>query len=547
MAMFFQKHKTSYFHLAKNCTMSKLPVVFLILFYCISNGQSEQPYWQQEVQYNIEVSLNDIQHSLTGKLTLEYINHSPDTLSFIWFHIWPNAYRNNKTAFYKQLENDKENKKKLKKIEPGFIDSLNFTIDGKTVVAITDPENIDIIKLPLSKPLLPNQRITIRSPFYVKLPSYYSRSGYDGQQYMVCQWYPKPAVYDRKGWHVFPYLDQGEFYSEYGSFTVSITLPAEYIVGATGNLQTMSESEKYKSIGSNNYKNRENGSIQKYITDKPGQTKTLIYKADKVHDFAWFADKDFVIQYDTLQLPSGKVTDAFTYYQPNGNDEWKNSLLFIKDAVTSYSSWLGEYPYPVVQAVEGPKNQSSGGMEYPMITLITSPGADKENLDAVITHEVGHNWFYGIIGSNERENPWMDEGINTYYQFRYEAAKYRSNSIFGKAIPKELKSLSTDDFLARIYIALNNLPAKELVATSSTGFANKEDYGIVVYIKTAVWLFITEASIGKEEMDKGMKAYYELWKFRHPYPEDLKRALENASGKKLDDLFALLHKEGSFQ
>lgn len=547
MAMFFQKHKTSYFHLAKNCTMSKLPVFFLILFYYISNGQSEQPYWQQEVQYNIEVSLNDIQHSLTGKLTLEYINHSPDTLSFIWFHIWPNAYRNNKTAFYKQLENDKENKKKLKKIEPGFIDSLNFTIDGKTVVAITDPENIDIIKLPLSKPLLPNQRITIRSPFYVKLPSYYSRSGYDGQQYMVCQWYPKPAVYDRKGWHVFPYLDQGEFYSEYGSFTVSITLPAEYIVGATGNLQTMSESEKYKSIGSNNYKNRENGSIQKYITDKPGQTKTLIYKADKVHDFAWFADKDFVIQYDTLQLPSGKVTDAFTYYQPNGNDEWKNSLLFIKDAVTSYSSWLGEYPYPVVQAVEGPKNQSSGGMEYPMITLITSPGADKENLDAVITHEVGHNWFYGIIGSNERENPWMDEGINTYYQFRYEAAKYRSNSIFGKAIPKELKSLSTDDFLARIYIALNNLPAKELVATSSTGFANKEDYGIVVYIKTAVWLFITEASIGKEEMDKGMKAYYELWKFRHPYPEDLKRALENASGKKLDDLFALLHKEGSFQ
>ncbi len=533
--------------MVKLIQMVRLSGIFLLTCVCIFSVKSQTSYWQQEVRYTIDVSLNDVQHALNGKLALDYFNHSPDTLSFIWFHLWPNAYRNNNTALYKQLLNDKEGKKKLKNVDPGYLDSLDFKVDGKPSSIQYDGENIDMAKLLLPKPLYPGEHITITTPFYVKLPSYFSRSGHAGQQYMVCQWYPKPAVYDRKGWHAFPYLDQGEFYSEYGSFNVTITLPAEYVVGATGSLQSTDEYEQYKTIGSQNYQNREKGTVRFYKPGKPGQTKKLFYQAGNVHDFAWFADKDFIIQFDTVQLPSGKITDAFTFYQPNSNKEWRNSIDFVKDAVTSYSRWLGEYPYPVVQAVEGPKNNSSGGMEYPMITLITSPDADKENLDAVITHEVGHNWFYGMLGTNERDNPWMDEGLNTFYQFRYEADKYRANSIFGKGLPKELKALSAQDFLARIYVALNNLPAKEPVVTSSTNFANKEDYSIVVYIKAAIWLFIAENTLGKEEFDKGMKTYFESWKFKHPYPEDLKNTLENASGKKLDDLFELLNKEGSFR
>jgi len=510
-------------------------------------SQAQQTYWQQEVNYSIQVSLNDQQHSLNGKTIIEYINHSPDTLSFIWFHIWPNAYRNDQTALTKQLKTDKENKKNLKKKEIGWIDSLNFTIEGKTVTVEPHPEFIDVIKIILPKPLLPEQQISISTPFFVKLPSYYSRSGHDGQQYMICQWYPKPAVYDKKGWHAMPYLDQGEFYSEFGSFKVDITIPSEYVIGATGTLQNKEEYEKYKSIGSTNYLNREKGRAQSYVTDKPGQLKTLSYIAENVHDFAWFADKDFVIQFDTLQLASGRIMEAFTFYQPNGNKEWRNSISFVEDAVTYYSNWIGEYPYPVAQAVEGPKNQSSGGMEYPMITLITSPGADKESLDGVITHEVGHNWFYGILGSNERDQPWMDEGLNTYYQFRYEAIKYRSNGVFGDMIPKNLKDLSVSDFQARIYSILNSLPAQKPIFTSSTGFPNKEEYGNVVYLKTAIWFFIVENAIGQDKLDKGMKEYFEKWKFKHPSPEDLKEALEKSSGLGLTELFELLNKVGHFE
>ena len=125
--------------------------------------------------------------------------------------------------------------------------------------------------------------------------------------------------------------------------------------------------------------------------------------------------------------------------------------------------------------------------------------------------------------------------------------KYHGNTIFGKAIPKELKTLSVDEFLGRIYGALNNIPAREAIATSSTGFANKDDYGIVVYIKTALWFYIAEVTMGKETLDKGMKAYFETWKYKHPYPEDLRQSLEKASNTNLGSLFGLLHKEGSLR
>lgn len=505
-----------------------------------------QDYWQQEVQYNIDVTLDTKLKSLDGNLQVKYSNKSPDTLNYIWFHLWPNAYKDNNTALAKQLAVDKEGRKKLKnKKREGYIDGLAFTVDGKTVAIAPDSAgNADVIKVLLPSPLLPGQTASIATPFHVKLPYYFSRSGYDGDQYMICQWYPKPAVYDRKGWHAFPYLDQGEFYSEFGSFTVNITVPSEYIVGATGTLMTKDELHQYQTIGAQNYQAR--SAVAKYQTDKPGMSKTLQYHGENIHDFAWFADKDVVIQYDTLQLTSGKKVDVFAWYQPNGNAKWGQSVSYIEDAVRKYSAWIGEYPWPVVQAVEGPKNLSSGGMEYPMITLITSPDADAEGLDGVITHEVGHNWFYGILASNERDHPWMDEGINSFYQFRYEAEKYKSNSIFGKSMPKEIKALPADELLSRVYNALNSLPAKEPVNTGSTGFANKNNYGIVVYVKAATWLYLVEAALGKEKFDIAMQAYFEKWKFRHPYPEDLKESLEKAWQVDLSQYFDLLNKEGNF-
>jgi aminopeptidase N len=180
-------------------------------------------------------------------------------------------------------------------------------------------------------------------------------------------------------------------------------------------------------------------------------------------------------------------------------------------------------------------------MEYPMITLITSPKATREELDGVIAHEVGHNWFYGMLGSNERDNPWMDEGINTYYEFRYEAEKYRGNTMLGSMIPKYLKRLTAAEFLDNLYAVIGQVKAPEPIATPAADFPSEFDYGLVVYARTAVWLHLVEKEMGFPDFEKGMHAYFAAWKFKHPNPEDLQASLESISHTSLAKIFNLLH------
>jgi len=521
--------------------------ILLILLMLQVKAFAQNNYWQQQLSYQIDVALNDKEKSLTASETIVYKNNSPEILNFIWFHIWPNAYKNNTTALFAQLNGDTERKKKMEKISYGFIEGLAFTVDGQSAKteAHSNPQYIDIVKLVLPQPLKPGDSVTISTPFKVQLPSYFSRSGFADGEFMVCQWYPKPAVFDKNGWHEFPYLDYGEFYSEYASYKVNITLPADYIVGATGVLQTKNELDQYKMIGTKNAANRE-GKPERYRAADPKTTKSLTYMQDNVPDFAWFADKDFVIQYDTIQLQSGKVVDAFSYYHNKKNTIWNNSIDYIKDGTRHYSNWIGDYAYPVVQAIEGPKNNSSGGMEYPTITLITSPDAKKETLDAVITHEVGHNWFMCMLGSNEREHTWQDEGMNTYFQIRYEAEKYRSNSIFGSSLPAALKEKSEEDFLGIIYNAMVSIPMEPAIETPADKFATSNDYSTVSYLKAALWMYIIESSTSRETVDNAFKNYFSKWKFKHPQPADMKAAFEETVGKNLDGLFALLNKVGGF-
>jgi hypothetical protein len=522
-------------------------ITLLLCLLASSALMAQSSYWQQNLRYNIEAELNDTEKSITGFETIVYKNNSPQTLEFIWFHIWPNAYKHDSTALMKQIKNDTERSKKVKDYGVGSIDGLAFKINGEPAQTTPHPnaQYIDIIKLLLAKPLLPGDSIIISTPFKVMLPPYFSRSGHSEGEFIACQWYPKPAVFDQAGWHEFPYLDMGEFYSEYADFTVRLTVPSAYVVGATGTLQTKEELDTYKRIGTRNVLKRKKPTL--YVSSNPGTKKTLQYYAKQVPDFAWFADKNFVIQYDTVRLASGKTVDAFSYYHNKKKTIWRNSIDYIKDATKKYSHWIGEYEYPVVQVVEGPSNNSSGGMEYPMITLITSPDAEVEKLDAVITHEIGHNWFMSMLGSNERAHTWMDEGLNTYFQFRYEAEKYRSNSIFGKSIPSNIKQLPADKFLGVIYNAIDkNLPMNSAMDTPADQFPNSNEYGLVSYIKTALWLYVLESTVGTAKVDLAVQNYFNKWKNKHPQPEDMKAAFEEALGKNLDSYFLLTKKVGKF-
>src|SRR6218665_2433604 len=238
------KHINCYFW--ENCiVLKKLLLIFFVFIFknCFSQNS---PYWQQKVDITIDATLNDFMNTLAGNIKMVYSNHSPDTLHFIWIHVWPNAYKNDRTAFSDQLLENGSTKFYFSSEENrGYINRLAFKVNDVSAEAEDHPQHQDIVKLLLPTPLAPGDSAHITTPFHVKLPYHFSRSGFVGQSFMITQWYPKPAVYDRKGWHEMPYLDQGEFYSEFGSFDVQVTVPVSYKVAATGKkLNETSEGDK---------------------------------------------------------------------------------------------------------------------------------------------------------------------------------------------------------------------------------------------------------------------------------------------------------------
>ncbi|HEY5369841.1 MAG TPA: M1 family metallopeptidase [Hanamia sp.] len=559
--------------------------LFLICFlYCqLPVSLSQKKYFQQQVNYNIEVTLHDSDNTLNAFETINYTNNSPDTLNFIWFHLWPDAYKNDRTAFSEQmLILNKTDFYFSNESERGYINRLDFKVDGTTANLEDHLLYIDVAKLILPWPLPPGGAIKITTPFHEKIPFNFSRGGHVGHTYQITQWYPKPAVYDDKGWHPMPYLDQGEFYSEFGNFRVQITVPSDYVIAATGELQNEDELKWLKKKAMSNEQqpavshshnaeskkpkaksneqqtqNTKNKKVKKRYQPTanknnkptvrpssimPEQTKTLTYIQDSIHDFAWFADKKFVVKYDTMQLTSGRIIDAWSFYMPSGQDQWKHSIQFIKNAIRTRSSWLGEYPYSTVTTVEA-KMGFSGGMEYPTITSI-SPMPDKESLDLTIEHEVGHNWVYGILASNEREHPWMDEGINTYFDNRYEKLFYPNDKnqstkgLFRKKFPNDFSSL--------IYRTQVNLKKDQPIETPSKDFT-ETNYDVIPYYKTGLWMEKLEDFVGKDLFDSCLHEYYNEWKFKHPYPEDFKKIVEDVGRKNVDTIFSLLSKKGNLE
>jgi hypothetical protein len=501
-------------------------------------------YWQQEVNYKIDVRLDDKNHVLRAFEAFEYINHSPDQLDFIYIHLWPNAYRDGNTALGKQQYNGGEDQ--LRYGGPtmrGHIDSLDFKVNGQSAKWELDPENPDICKLFLSQPLNAGGRIQVSTPFRVQLPSgKVSRMGHIDQSYQITQWYPKPAVYDKNGWNQIPYLNQGEFYSEYGAFDVSITLPKNYVVGATGDLQTASEKEFLDQLAAQTAAEIETKIIpEEEKSAFPASSdawKTIRYTQSKVHDFAWFADKRFLVLKGEVTMPaSGRKVISWAMFTPKNANLWKKSIEYINDGTYYYSKWNGEYPYNQVTAVDGTIS-AGGGMEYPNVTVIGNSSNAME-LEIVIVHEVGHNWFYGILGSNERVHGWMDEGMNTLNEMRYMQTKYPNNTNMSDAIMGtkfHLGELDHHDMGDMTYRVTAMLGEDQPIETHSAKFTNI-NYGGIMYMKTGLVFLYLKDYLGEEKFTAAMHAYFETWKFRHPQPEDIRAALENASGKKLDWLF----------
>lgn len=485
----------------------------------------QQPYFQQEVNVEIDVTLNDDLHQLTGQIRMEYINHSPDILEYIYMHHWPNAYSSAETPLAKQLvQNGRFHFQFSGTENQGAIYDLDYQLNGVSSSCNNDELPADYCRLDLNTPLLPGDTVLIETPFTVDIPgAEVSRFGHDGQAYYITQWYPKPAVYDRNGWHPMSYLSIGEFYSEFGSYAVNITLPANYVVLATGELQNPNERQWLME------KDAKTRSIQQFsdaMAHPPSdsKTKTLQFKQDQIHDFAWFADKRYHVLYDEAVLPySGDTVEVWSAFTNNEADLWMQSPEYLKNAIESYSRWNGDYPYSSVAAVDGVISEGTG-MEYPMITLIGE--SDRAiDLESVIVHEVGHNWFYGILASNERKYPWLDEGINSANDLRYTSEEHPDHNLLGGDDDSRLlkffraNQLKHRDQYHLLYLLNARSHVDQPISLPSTDYT-PINYGGMVYGKSALIFDYLRRYLGDEQYDEMMKAYFRDWQFKHPGPDD---------------------------
>ena len=518
----------------------------LLLVILLSSHLMAEDYFQQDVSYDIEVTLNDTDRTLTAFEKLTYKNNSSDTLEFIWFHLWPNAYKNDSSAMAKQfIRLGSTRFLYTKEKDRGYIDSLDFSVDGVNAIWEYHSEWIDVAKVILPKPLLPGKTILIETPFFVKLPRVVSRLGHTGKHFEITQWYPKPAVYDRDGWHPMPYLNMGEFYSEFGTFDVKISLPENYRVMATGDmvngekelawldslaligdsLKDLSKKEiaKYSKENNPRKKKKKKEGIDK-DSIKTYQNKTIHFRQENVHDFAWFADPNWIVQKGELQLDdSSRTITLWSMYLPKNAWLWRKSLEYLHDSGLWYSRFYGDYPYNHISAVDGDMS-AGGGMEYPNITVISRSGSE-DLLEYVIMHEVGHNWFYGILGTNERDHPWMDEGINEFTGIRYWEKKYsdRDNQfVFSDQIQNKLgigKNVNMSYFQYAGYSSGATKYDTQPLSISSDENYFYRNYG-QSYSKVAVMMRYLQHYIGEEKIDKIMQDYYSSWKYKHPGPDD---------------------------
>ena len=524
--------------------MMKPFIILTFGLFCVSFKSPAQSYFQQEVNYKIQVSLNDRKHELDAFESVEYINKSPDTLVFLYFHLWPNGYSDNNTELAKEILN-RDGKSKLF-TDPelrGYIDSLNFNIQGRPVKWDLMPGDRDICKIMLNNPLRPGDTILITTPFHVVIPKgITSRLGHIGESYQISQWYPKPAVYDRNGWHQIPYLDQGEFYSEYGRFDVSITLPANYVVGATGNLQNKEEVEMLNRLSEDSTWIRTIYSEKDVFPPSSKEMKTLRYTENNIHDFAWFADKRFHVLKGKVKLPeSGREVDTWAMFTNEEAGLWIKSISYINNAIWFYSYCNGDYPYKSFTAVQSALT-SGAGMEYPTLTVI---GLAKTPyfLDEVLAHEICHSWFYSAIGSDERRYPYMDESLATAYEMRYMEARYPG---------KKLWELQFSNYKLAKFFQIDKMPVERIQELQWLVPARRnleqplnlpavkytyDNYGTMVYNKAATGFNYLRSYLGDPLFDTIMHDYYRKWQNKHPLPDDLRKVFELHTDKDLSWFF----------
>lgn len=485
-----------------------LRLFLLLAFVQLSFSQN---YWQQHVEYFMDINMDVSDFTFSGKQKLIYTNNSPDTINKVYYHLFFNAFRPGSQMDVRSRtikDPDSRVGNRIFELNPkdyGSLDVISLEQNGKEVV-FEQKETILLARL--EKPLLPGKKTELSMVFKGQVPLQIRRSGKmnkEGVHLTMTQWFPKLSEYDFEGWHPNPYIAR-EFHGVWGDYTVSITIDKNYVIGGTGYLKNANE------IG-HGYSNKNK--------EKKEETLTWEFYAPNVHDFAWAADPDYI--HDIQQSNSG--VDLHFFYKPDAEKEnWKKLQEDTLGLLEYFEKNIGPYPWKQYSVIQG----GDGGMEYAMCTMITGKRS-YPSLFGVTAHELAHSWFQHILANNEAKHPWMDEGFTEYI------TSLAEKNVSGKTSLFPHKS-SYDSYYMINKIQLQNptLTIEQPLTIHSDRYDYNFTYGASSYSKGAVFLSQLGYIIGKENLSKTIKRYYNEFKFKHPTPNDFKRVAEKVSDLELE-------------
>ena len=477
---------------------------FLLILLAFCSLTYSQNYWQQSVNYKMEVDIDVKTFKYSGRQDLLYTNNSPDSLKKVFYHLYFNAFQPGSEMSVRVKTGKDKNTRfdididSLRPDEIGYLKVFNLKQDG---VTLKNELSETILEVLLSDPLGPGESTRLTLNFEGQVPKLVRRAGRnsaEGVALSMAQWYPKIAEYDYEGWNAEPYLGR-EFHGVWGDFDVTLTIDKKYIVAASGYLQ--------------NPDNVGHGYSDSKGKAKKGKLKWH-FVAPKVHDFTWSADPDYV--HDTFKGPNDVMLHFFYKDNAQYNENWKNLQPKTAELMRFYNQTIGEYPYKQYTVAQG----GDGGMEYAMLTLITG-NRNFDSLVGVTAHELAHSWFQHVLATNEMKYEWMDEGFTTYISTLAEDEVLNKNNFF----PLER---SYNNYL---YLALSG--KEEPQQTNANRYEYNLAYELSAYSKGAVFLGQLGYVIGADKLAKTLKEYYRLHKFQHPSPNDFRRIAERVSGIQL--------------
>jgi peptidase M1-like protein len=501
-------------------------------------GTIDPPLSPRNASYVIDATLDPANRTITGSEVILWRNITTKPATELQFHLYWNAWRDDRSTWLREAKlGSRRAVPAVAPNERGRIDVTALGVRGSARSDLTtamrfiapDDGNGDdttVLAARLPQPVAPGASITIELSWTARVPRPFARTGVVGNYYFIAQWFPKLGVLQDGGWNCHQFHNGTEFFSDYGSYDVRMTVPAGWILGATG--------------------------VERERHDNGNRTATHRYHQDDVHDFVWTTSPDYIERHARFEHPTLPPVDMRLLIQPEHARQADRHFEATRAALKYYGEWYGAYPYGHITIIDPSYQSGAGGMEYPTLftagTRLFAPEHVGDPEDVAI-HEAGHQFWYGIVGTNEFEDAWMDEGINTFSEARvmgtWAAPTHFGQRYFGGFVPFVFRDIVTDRENVWDRLAGYRRAPKDDVQSTPTYRYYPASGGAITYNKTALWLNTMERWLGWPTMQRIMSTYFSRWKFRHPKPQDFFAVASEVSGRDLNGYFDQVYRSSN--